>query len=111
MLLRSATLDDGRVVDVRLRGDVIESVEPALSAQDGETVLDLDGQLLLTAMAEPHAHLDKAFLSERITNATGDLMGAIRGMQAGRHLITLDDTIERAERAVRLLISNGATPH
>ena len=109
MLLRSATLDDGRVVDVRLRGDVIESVEPALSAQDGETVLDLDGQLLLTAMAEPHAHLDKAFLSERIANPTGDLMGAIIAMAGHRHLITYADTVERAERAVRLMVANGAT--
>ena len=109
MLLRDATLADGQVADVRIRDGIIEAFGLSLSADDGEETIDLTGNLLLTAFAEPHAHLDKAFLSERITNATGDLMGAIRGMQANRHLITLDDTIKRAERAVRLLISNGTT--
>ena len=40
-----------------------------------------DGYLLLPAFAEPHAHLDKAFLAERVDNPTGDLMGAILAME------------------------------
>jgi len=71
--------------------------------------LDADGYLLLPAFAEPHAHLDKAFLAERVENPTGDLMGAILAMDVARHTITLDDTIERAERAARLLAANGCT--
>jgi cytosine/creatinine deaminase len=109
MLLTNALLADGRRVDVRLYLDVIAEVEPTLSPQDGEQVHDLGGQLLLPAFVEPHAHLDKAFLSERIDNPTGDLMGAIHAMEANRHLITHEDTIERAERAVRLMVGNGAT--
>ena len=68
-----------------------------------------DGYLLLPAFAEPHAHLDKAFLAERVENPTGDLLGAILAMDAARETITLDDTIERAERAARLLAANGCT--
>jgi cytosine deaminase len=68
-----------------------------------------DGYLVLQAFAEPHAHLDKAFLAERVDNPTGDLMGAILAMERARGSITLDDTIERAERAARLLASNGCT--
>ena len=111
MLLQSATLVGGDVVDVRIRGQVIDAVAPHLAADIDvdETVIDLSGHLLLPAMAEPHAHLDKAFLSERIANPTGDLMGAIMAMRSSRHLITLDDTVERAERAVRLMVANGAT--
>jgi cytosine deaminase len=30
-------------------------------------------------------------------------------MEANRHLVTLDDTVERAERAARLLLANGTT--
>ncbi len=70
-------------------------------------MVDLDGYVLLPAAVEPHAHLDKAFLSERITNETGDLMGAITAMQANRHLLDVDETIERAERAARLMAANG----
>ncbi|MEP7113840.1 MAG: amidohydrolase family protein [Ilumatobacteraceae bacterium] len=68
-----------------------------------------DGYLLLPAFAEPHAHLDKAFLAERVDNPTGDLMGAILAMERARDSITLTDTIERAERAARLLAANGCT--
>jgi cytosine deaminase len=57
-----------------------------------------DGYLLLPAFAEPHAHLDKAFLAERVENTTGDLLGAILAMEAARDTITVADTIDRAER-------------
>lgn len=70
-------------------------------------VVDLDGYLLLPSAVEPHAHLDKAFLAERIENPTGDLLGAITAMQENRHLLGVDETIERAERAARLLAANG----
>jgi cytosine/creatinine deaminase len=68
-----------------------------------------DGYLVLPAFAEPHAHLDKAFLAERVENHTGDLLGAIKAMELARDSITLADTIERAERAARLLAANGCT--
>lgn len=78
-----------------------------LDVGDGEATTDLTGYLLLPAAVEPHAHLDKAFLSERIANETGDLMGAIDAMQSNRHLLSVDETIERAERAARLMARNG----
>ena len=68
-----------------------------------------EGYILLPAFAEPHAHLDKAFLAEVVDNPTGDLLGAIRAMEASRHLVTLEDTIERAERAALLMLRNGTT--
>lgn len=74
-----------------------------------EQTLADNGYLLLPAFAEPHAHLDKAFLAERVDNPTGDLLGAILAMERARDSITVEDTIERAERAARLLASNGCT--
>ncbi len=109
MLLRSATVADGRNVDIRICLDTIDEVAASLTAQSDEHVIDLSGHLLLPAFVEPHAHLDKAFLSERFANDAGDLMGAIVAMQQNRHLITYADTVERAERAVRLMVRNGAS--
>ena len=43
----------------------------SLSPQPGDEVVELEGWLLLPAAVEPHAHLDKAFLAERIVNTTG----------------------------------------
>ena len=58
---------------------------------------------------EPHAHLDKAFLAERIPNPSGDLAGAIVAMDANRPSLTADDIAERAERAARMMVANGIT--
>jgi cytosine deaminase len=109
LLLRAATLVDGTTADVRIEGERIAAVDVALEPEAGDELVDLGGRLLCPAFVEPHAHLDKAFLADRYDNPTGDLMGAIEVMESIRGLITIDDTIERAERAVRLMVSNGAT--
>ena len=113
MLIRNCSLEGktGRF-NVRISDDKIIEItqfSASLEPQKSEEVFEADGALLTSALAEPHAHLDKAFLSERIANPTGDLMGAINAMEANRHLITVADTIQRAERAVRLMASNGVT--
>ncbi|MER7559618.1 amidohydrolase [Nocardioides sp. NPDC126508] len=59
--LRNATLADGSRVDVALVDGRIASVSPAAtSVTEGD--LDLDGALLLPALVNGHAHLDKTFL-------------------------------------------------
>lgn len=115
LLLANALLGDGRHVDVVIDDGVIVSIEahgvhaapdlPVGSQIDQR--IELEGDLLLPAAVETHAHLDKAFLSEVVPNPTGDLEGAIASMIAHRHLIGMDDTIERAERAARLMATNG----
>ena len=110
LTLRSATLADGSVVDVCIGGGTITEVLPAGTAAPGATsTIDLDGDLLLPSCAEPHAHLDKAFLAETVPNPAGDLLGAINAMHAHAASITLEDTIARAERAARLMLRNGVT--
>jgi cytosine/creatinine deaminase len=109
VLLRSATLVDGTRADVRVCLGVIDAVAAHLDPQPDEPIVDLRGHLLLASFVEPHAHLDKAFLAERFENPTGDLMGAIEAMERNRHLVTVDDIADRAERAARLMASNGVT--
>ncbi|MDQ3469075.1 MAG: amidohydrolase family protein, partial [Actinomycetota bacterium] len=50
---------------------------------------------------------DKAFLADIVTNETGDLLGAIEAMRAARDQLHVDETLERARRAARLLAANG----
>jgi cytosine deaminase len=105
-ILRRATLADGTVADVRIRGEHVDAVG-LLEPTAGEDVVELTGWVLLAAAVEPHAHLDKAFLAERLTNARGDLAGAIETMMAARPSMDVADTVERAERAARLMAANG----
>ena len=72
--LRNARLPDGRTVDVSVVDGTIDAVADPGTGTDGH---DLGGWLLLPAMAEPHAHLDKALTAEEVPNPKGDLMGAI----------------------------------
>ena len=108
----SASVSDG-LVDIHIVDGSIAAIA-AIGTLDavsldtsGLDIVDLDGRLLLPAAVEPHAHLDKAFLAERVVNPTGDLMGAIEAMAASRHLTSVEDIIERAERAARLMAANG----
>ena len=94
-------------LDLRLGDGVVIEVGPTLQPRPGEEVVELDGYVISPAAVEPHAHLDKAFLAERITNDTGDLMGAILAMRANRHLLGVPETVERAERAARLMVEQG----
>ena len=103
----------GHFFDVTVTAEKISAINLSTDSVDGvehhTQIIDAKGGLLTTSLAEPHAHLDKAFLSERIANPTGDLMGAINAMESNRHMLTIEDTITRAERAVRLMVSNGVT--
>ena len=47
----------------------------------------------MTAAVEPHAHLDKAFLADVLPNQTGDLLGAIDAMVAGRPRLGVAETV------------------
>jgi cytosine deaminase len=109
-LLRQATIVHAGVTrpdhDVRIVDGTISEVGPNLPV-GRSTVTELAGWIVMPGAVEPHAHLDKAFLAERIQNETGDLMGAISAMRANRHLLSVDETIERAERAARLMARNG----
>ena len=102
--ITNARLADGTLATVHI-------VDGVIAAHPGSSVVTLDaaGRLVLPAMAEAHAHLDKAFLADTVPNPTGDLMGAIVNIEAARDRITESDTEARAERAARLIAANGAT--
>jgi cytosine deaminase len=111
-VLSDARLADGRRVDVHLDGGAIVRVdEHGSPVPSGAVVDDLAGWLLLPAMAEPHAHLDKALTAERVPNPACDLLGAIDAWCAAADAgaFTHDDIVQRAAAAMELLVLNGVT--
>lgn len=103
-----ALLPDGSLVDISCEGNVIAAIDPApADSRRGVATIDLEGRLVLPALVEPHAHLDKAFLAERAPNDTGDLMGAIRALEQIRSTLTRADIRDRAVRAAVTLSRNG----
>jgi cytosine/creatinine deaminase len=109
--LRRARLPDGGLVDVAIDGDAVAAVVPAgapLPATPG-LVLDLDGDLLLPAAAEPHAHLDKALSWDLIEPPFGDLRRAVESWAAYSGRMTEDDILDRARRAAARMLASGIT--
>ena len=112
LILAGGRLDDGRLVDLHvvdgLVSAVFESGTPVAPSTPRE---DLAGWLLVGAMAEPHAHLDKALTAEQVPNPKGDLMGAIDAWMtaASAGIFTPEDSADRATHALELLLANGAT--
>ena len=110
LLLRSATLSNGSQIDIAMSdGNITWMGAPASYTGPVEEHLDLTGYILTSSFVEPHAHLDKAFLADRVFNPAGDLMGAIRGLEAVRASITHEDIVERSIRAAVLMSQNGVT--
>lgn len=107
LFIHNARLADGTFTSLRISKGLVASVGNDM--QPGDTRLDAHGALILPAMAEAHAHLDKAFLAETVLNPTGDLMGAIVAMETAHGNITGADIETRAERAARVIARNGAT--
>ena len=107
MILRSATLVDGSVVDVRLADGLIAEIGE-ISGGDEQT-LDLHGHLLLPGLVEPHLHLDTVFSGNRGGAGAPGLDGAVDHWLAARALIDGADVHDRAERAVALAARRGVT--
>lgn len=109
-LLRGALLPDGRLVDVAISGDTVTEVAPAGTLHGSvDGTLDLAGRLLVTAPAEPHAHLDKALSADAIRPPLGDLGAAIASWSAHATTMTVDEIAERARTAALTMLAAGTT--
>ena len=111
-VLRNGRLQDGRAVDIHVSDGLITSVvDSGTDVAAAATSDDLRGWLVLPALAEPHAHLDKALTAERVPNPEGDLMGAITVWTAAASMgsFTHDDIVARATQAMDLLLVHGVT--
>lgn len=113
--IAGARLQGGRVVDVDIVDGVVVAVTDAGTTPTrggptgGESVIDACGYMVLTAPAEPHAHLDKA-LSWGATRPPGcDLGAAIDAWRAYAATVDEDEIHARALAAARKLVANGTT--
>jgi cytosine deaminase len=114
--LRGATLVDGTVVDIDLAHRdghvVVSAVRPTdhdAPGSDHSDVLDLRGYVVLSAPAEPHAHLDKALSWDVLHPPLGDLHDAIANWKEGSAGLDEESFRERARTAALALLRNGTT--
>ncbi len=82
MLIRNATLADGRRRDVRVNGERVRAVAGAgtLDTADGEEGRDATGKRLLPGMVDVHVHLRQPGFPHKETWATGTRSAAAGGV-------------------------------
>jgi dihydroorotase len=80
MLITDATLADGRVRDVRIKGDRIATVGQHLSTHNGETTHPAHGNLLLPGMIDTHVHFREPGYPHKETWETGTKSAAAGGV-------------------------------
>ena len=68
-----------------------------------------DAYVSLPLLADPHVHLDKALTADDVTNARGDLGGAIEAWLTFRNSQTTEQIRTRARRAALAFVLNGTT--
>lgn len=112
--LRVAAVLNGRIAgraqltDIDIVGASIARVRSASSLGALEPSVDVDGAAIIPGIVDPHVHLDKAYLLERLASSA-TLASALQAAAALRTTFTRTDMLERASRALGELVSNGVT--
>ncbi len=112
LLLKNAHLgDDTGAQDIAVDGGGITAISAAgqLATDDSEEIIDCAGRVVLPGFVEPHLHLDKALLDERMPNLAGTLEGAIKVTGALKSRFTMDDVMARSRTVLDMAIANGTT--
>ncbi len=111
VILTNALLPDGRETDIGIRGGRISAVGDLDTEHHRGELHDLEGALVIPALVEPHAHLDKALTADAVPNPTLDLLGAVQAWRQATLAGRFDhaDFTRRAVEALRLLLANGVT--
>lgn len=108
LLLKNCTLRhrDG-LWDVYCQGKTIEKIGQALDLP-AETVIDVEGKLLVPALIDPHIHLDKVNILDSVRkNVSGTLTEAIEIIWDRKKQYTDEDVIERAGAVLDQALKNG----
>ncbi len=91
---------EGRIV-------AIGTHDPA--ARHTGSLIDVGGRVVTPGLVEAHIHLDKAFLSERISAPATSTREAIRLVGEVKRGFTVDDIGARARRVLDLAVAAGTT--
>jgi cytosine deaminase len=111
LLLRGARVPEGDgLVDIAIAGDRIAEVAATGPVpRPAARVVDLAGRVVTPGLVEAHMHLDKAFLTDRVSASAGTVEEAIRLTGEAKRRFTVDDVRGRARRVLDLAIAAGTT--
>ncbi len=74
---RVVNADSSQVADLRLSGELIAEIGPALDIPAGARVLDATDQLVIPGGIDPHTHLQGSFVDDLTTGTSAAVAGGI----------------------------------
>ncbi|MFK0166111.1 amidohydrolase family protein [Rhizobium sp. NPDC090279] len=109
LVIRNVRIEeDGRLVDIAVRGDRIAAIEPRIRC---DAISDADGQgsFAFGGFVDTHIHLDKACILDRCAICEGTLAEAVHQTAKAKAGFDEDDVYGRAARVVEQAVSHGTT--
>ncbi|MEM2732951.1 MAG: cytosine deaminase, partial [Nitrososphaerota archaeon] len=110
MIIRRAKIRgrDG-LFDIRIEDNVIAEISSDIQARDEEEI-DVEGRLVTPPFIDMHFHLDSVLtLGDPRFNQSGTLLEGIEIWSEYKKKLTIEDIVDRARRALMLMISYGTT--
>lgn len=99
--LRDIGVEDGKIIYI--------ANHSSDAAPESREICRLEGKLLLPGLVEPHIHLDKALLLDRMAEDVTELHRAIEVTSRLKQSFTAEDIYERSMRVIRQAVSKGIT--
>ncbi|WP_257349945.1 amidohydrolase [Pseudalkalibacillus decolorationis] len=124
LLIKNARLEtsfekqDGVVIktnteskDILIKEGIIAAISDSIELQDGVTILEADGQLLMPAFREMHIHIDKTYFSGPWKACKPITNGIFTRIEEEQKLLPKQLAVaeERADRMVQHLLAQGHT--
>src|SRR5664279_6261060 len=108
LIVRNARLSaGGSLTDIAVRDGLFEGIEPGLCAETRETI-DAAGCFVTPPFVESHVHLDTTLTAgEPHWNESGTLFEGIERWSERKALLTEEDVVRRATKAIEWQVSHG----
>ena len=107
LVVRSARLRDGRIVDLAAEGGRWTRITPSFEGH-GAQEIDADGCLVTPPLVDCHLHLDASLTAGRPRyNESGTLIEGIHVWGELKESLTADDVFDRAREIVRWSAAQG----
>ena len=107
LLVRNVRIADGKpLMDIAISKGKFLAIQPNLTVDAPESI-DAEGKAAIPGLLEPHLHLEKALLEQRMPNRSGTLAEAIRitGILKARQV--REDVLDRSRQVLDMAVRNG----